>query len=294
MLVRLIGAHDQATPLFLYLAFTAPHTPYQAPPEYLERYKQIENPSRRAYAAMITAMDDQIGRVLQALDARGMRDNTIIIFHSDNGGVKSALLAGQIETKVHFRLITALTGRQGVALRGRHAGGVAHQWPAKIKPATINQPIHVVDYFPTLAKLAGAKAEGGEAAGRRRHMADARPRDRHHSPRGGLQCVEMFPRAVRDGDWKLVWRTTLPNRLELFNLSSDPGEKNNVAGQNSAKAAELQQRVQTLAGEMAKSLFLMETFKAYQSRPAAPMALPNEDAFYDERYSLSVASLAGA
>ena len=71
--VRLIGAHDTKKPLFLYLAFTAPHTPYAAPKEYLDRYPHIADPLRRAYAAMITAMDEQIGRVVAALDAKGMR-----------------------------------------------------------------------------------------------------------------------------------------------------------------------------------------------------------------------------
>src|SRR5262249_42242878 len=82
--VKLIGAQDTAVPLYLYLTFNAPHTPYQAPQEYLDQYKNIADPSRRAYAASITAMDDQIGRVVAELEKRGMRDNTIIFFQSDN------------------------------------------------------------------------------------------------------------------------------------------------------------------------------------------------------------------
>ena len=68
--VKLISEHNTAKPLYLYLAFNAPHTPYQAPQEYLDRYKTVADPSRRAYSGMITAMDDQIGRVLGALGAR--------------------------------------------------------------------------------------------------------------------------------------------------------------------------------------------------------------------------------
>jgi arylsulfatase A-like enzyme len=64
--VAQINVHNPATPLFLYLAFTAPHAPYQAPQEYLDKYKHIEDPTRRAYAAMITAMDDEIGNVVAA------------------------------------------------------------------------------------------------------------------------------------------------------------------------------------------------------------------------------------
>ncbi len=84
--VALINAHDPKTPLFLYLAFTAPHAPYQAPKEYLDRYRHIADPTRRAYAAMITCMDDEIGKVLAALDGKKMRDNTLVVFMSDNGG----------------------------------------------------------------------------------------------------------------------------------------------------------------------------------------------------------------
>ena len=92
--VKLLTAHDPATPLYLYLSFNAAHTPYQATQEYLDRYKHIADPSRRAYAGSITAMDDQIGRVLAALDQKKMRDNTLIIFMSDNGGTRNAKFAG--------------------------------------------------------------------------------------------------------------------------------------------------------------------------------------------------------
>ena len=95
--VRLINKHDPKSPLFLYLTFTAPHAPYQAPQAYLDRYKHIADPSRRTYAAMISAMDDQIGRVVTALDKRGMRDNTLIVFQSDNGGPRSAQFTGEVD-----------------------------------------------------------------------------------------------------------------------------------------------------------------------------------------------------
>src|SRR5262249_22824467 len=93
--VRLIQKHNPAQPLYLYLTFNAPHTPYQAQQEYLDRYKSIPDASRRAYAAMITAMDDQIGRVVGALEQKGMRQNTLIVFQSDNGGTRNAMFAGE-------------------------------------------------------------------------------------------------------------------------------------------------------------------------------------------------------
>jgi arylsulfatase A-like enzyme len=280
--VRVINRQDVKKPLFLYLAFTAPHTPFQAPKEYLDQYKDVQDPQRRAYSAMVTAMDDQIGRVMAALEARKMRDNTIIVFHSDNGGVRSAMLAGQIETK------GALPADNGPYREGKgslYEGGtrVASliNWPGKIKPAVVEQTMHVVDMFPTLAKLAGTAPEKGkklDGIDMWPTIADGTPSPRQEV----IYNVEMFRGAVRDGDWKLFWRTTLPSSIELYNLAIDPSEKSNVAGQNPEIVGRLQKRIQGLSGEMAKSLFLGETFKAYMSRPSAPMALPNEDAFFDQ------------
>jgi arylsulfatase A-like enzyme len=279
--VRYIGQHDPKNPLFMYLAFTAPHTPYQAPQEYLDRYKQIADPARRAYAAMITAMDDQIGNVVKALEARGMRENTIIVFHSDNGGVRTAMFAGQIETKGQ---LPADNGPYRDGKGSLYEGGTRvvslMNWPGKIKPATINETMHVVDCFPTLVKLAGGKLEGGFPL----DGLDMWPTlgEGASSPRKEVVYnIEMFRGAVRQGDWKLFWRTTLPSKIELFNLAADPAEKNNVASQNPALVADLQKRVLELSEQMAKSLFLTAAFQAFQSKPEAPMALPNEDAFYE-------------
>lgn len=71
--VRLIEGHDGAAPLFLYLALTAPHTPYQAPQAYLDRHQEITDPNARAYAAMISVIDDGVAQVVAALEAKGMR-----------------------------------------------------------------------------------------------------------------------------------------------------------------------------------------------------------------------------
>ena len=120
--VKLIKEHDPATPLFLYLAFNAVHTPYQAPPKYLDQYRNIQDPSRQAYAASATAMDEQIGRVVAALDQKGMLDNTLIIFQSDNGGTRDPLFAGAITdmSKVVLPPDNGPYRRQGHALRRRH------------------------------------------------------------------------------------------------------------------------------------------------------------------------------
>lgn len=92
--VKIIESHEASKPLFLYVAFLSPHAPYQAPPKYLDLYKdKIQDKYRRAYAAMITAMDDQVGRIVNALKKENMFQNTIIFFSSDNGGATNALFA---------------------------------------------------------------------------------------------------------------------------------------------------------------------------------------------------------
>jgi hypothetical protein len=94
--------------------------------------------------------------------------------------------------------------------------------------------------------------------------------------------VETFHGAVRNGDWKLVLRAPLPAKLELFNIAEDPSEKNNLGGQNPEKLQELERRIEALAGEMAKSLFMQVTFQAYMGRHAGPPVFPNEDAFFEQ------------
>lgn len=134
-------------PFFLYLAYNAPHAPLQATQEYLDRFPHIEDENRRTYAAMISAMDDGIGDLLTALDRRGIADNTIVFFLSDNGGV-----------------INRDTGEPPVAsnapLRGGKSqlfeGGVrvpfAMRWPARIQGSGVyTRPISSMDIFATLA-----------------------------------------------------------------------------------------------------------------------------------------------
>jgi len=156
---RLIAAHDPKTPLFLYLAFTAPHSPYQVPKQYLDRYAHVADPSRRAYAAMITAMDDEIDRVLRAFEKRKMREHTLIVFQSDNGGPRSAKFTGEVD--MSKSTIPADNGPYRDGKASLYEGGTRvvalANWPGRIGPGSvIDRPIHMVDMYPTLAKLAGA------------------------------------------------------------------------------------------------------------------------------------------
>lgn len=286
--VRYIGSHDPDRPMFMYLAFTAPHTPYQAPRDYLDRYPDVDDPNRQAYAAMITAMDEQIGRVLDALADRGMRDNTLVVFHSDNGGVRTAAFAGEIETAGDLPASNGpfRDGKGSLYEGGTRAVALAN-WPGHIRPGNVEGMIHVVDMFPTLVGLAGGDTTKGKPLDGMdvwSTLSEGRDSPRHEV----VYNVEMFRGAVRDGDWKLVWHTTLPSRTELFNITADPSETNNLAGAHPDIVSRLQERVQSLAGEMERSKFFNATMEAYTGRhvgpptfPQPPTLLPNDSGFFE-------------
>lgn len=277
--VKRIGEHDPKTPLFLYLAFTAPHAPYQAPTEYLDQYKTIADPNRRAYAAMITAMDDQIGQVLTALDKRGMRDNTLIVFQSDNGGPRSAKVTGEVDTS--GGTIPADNGPfrdgKGTLYEGGTRVVALANWPGQIKPGSVvNQPMHIVDWYPTLTGLAGASTS------------KSKPLDglnvwpaitgAKSSPRNEIVYnVEPFRAALRQKDWKLVWQATLPSKVELFNLAQDPYEKTNLADNNPTIVSNLKQQLQDMSQKAEFPLFLNEAMGAAKGILFTSVATPDEE-----------------
>jgi arylsulfatase B len=282
--VKLIDKHDSSKPLYLYLAFNAPHTPYQAPQEYIDRYKNIEDPTRRVYAAMVTCLDDEIGRVIAALDKKGVRDNTLIIFHSDNGGTRNALFAGVLADMSKVKIPCdngPYREGKGSLYEGATRVCALANWPGHIPAGiTVDQMIHVVDMYPTLAGLAGAsttRCKPLDGANVWETIAEGKP-----SPRSEIVYnIEPFRGAVREGKWKLVWRTLLPSALELYNLEQDPSEQNNVAAANPEIVVQLQNRINELAKQSTKSLFLVEQSKALQSGMKGEPVLPTEDAYYE-------------
>ncbi len=256
--VRVINAHDITSPLFLYLAFTAPHTPYQAPQNYLDMYKDVADPLRRAYAAQITAMDDEIGKVLDALARRNMRDNTLIVFVSDNGGTRSNLFVGEAEVKGDLPPNNGpyRDGKGSVYEGGTRVVAFAN-WPGRIKPGVVNDMMHIVDMYPTLTGLAGVQLGNNkplDGVDVWSTLSEGKPGSRTEM----VYNVEPYRAGVRKGNWKLVWTTLLPPRVELFDLSNDPSESTNLADQNPDKVKELQAWVIDLAKQAAPPLFLLE------------------------------------
>jgi arylsulfatase A-like enzyme len=278
--VRLIEKQPVDKPLYLYAAFNAPHTPYQAPQEYLERYKNIEDPTRRTYAAMVSCLDDEVGRIVAALDKKGIRDNTLIVFHSDNGGTTNPMFAGVMadvsKIKIPCDNGPFRDGKGSLYEGGTRVGAVVN-WPGRIPAGTtVDEMIHVVDMYPTLTVLAGAPTSKSKPL----DGLDVWPAIAHGKPSPRKEIVyniEPFRGAVRAGDWKLVWTTPLPQKVELFNLAQDPGEKTNLAAQQPAKVAELQQRANALAAESVKPLLLQGIFEKVKKGLNMPPALPGEE-----------------
>jgi arylsulfatase A-like enzyme len=275
--VKYINEQSADKPFYLYLTFNAPHTPYQAPQEYIDRFKNIEEPTRRTYAGMVSCLDDEIGRVISALDKKGLRENTLIIFHSDNGGTKNAMFAGQM-TDLSKVVLPCDNGPyrdgKGSLFEGGSRVAACANWPGHIKPQTVDGIIHAVDLYPTFAALAGAST------------AKCKPLDGvnvwdtiakgKESPRTELVYnVEPFRGAVRQGDWKMIWRTLIPTSVDLYNLADDPYEQNNVASKHPLKIHSMQARLNELGKEAAKPLALMYVAKVGLAHGKPNMASPD-------------------
>lgn len=277
--VKLIEQHDPAKPLFLYLAFNAVHTPYQAPQEYLDKYKTIQDPSRQAYAAAATAMDDQIGRVIAALKQKGMLANTLVVFQSDNGGTRNPMFAGAI-TDMSKVVLPADNGPYRDGKGSLYEGGTRvvalANWPGHIKPGTtVDQPIHTVDLYPTLVKLAGGSVskskplDGIDVWGA---LSEGQP-----SPRTEVVYnIEPFRAGIRQGDWKLIWRTQLPQSVELYDVAKDPSETKNLADEHPETVKALETRANELAAQAQKPQLLEIEIKNMLERMHLSPALPSE------------------
>lgn len=258
---KVIEKHDGKAPLFLYLAFTAPHSPYQAPEEYAKKYAHVADEQRRLYSAMVSVMDDEIGRVVAALEKTKMRDNTIIIFQSDNGGVRSAMFAG--ESKVGSNLPADngpyRDGKGTLYEGGTRVCGLVN-WPGKVKAGDVNGMIHVSDMYPTLAALAGAKPTKNKPLDGINvwdTISEGKP-----SPRTDMVYnVDPTGGAIREGDMKLVWSAGVLERVELFDLAADKTESTNLADKSPDKVKALKGKIVDFAKQMAPPLLMMEAIK---------------------------------
>jgi len=266
--VKIIEKQDNNKPFFLYFASLAPHAPYQAPKAGIDSYAAtIQDPTRRTYAAMITSIDDQVGQIVAALDKKGLRENTLIIFASDNGGPRNAVVASGAHSKeersaggVKEGSLPAsngeLRGGKGSLFEGGVRVPTIFNWPAKLKPSVVNEPLHMVDIMPTALTLAGAKANSDDKPFDGKDIwstiADGKP-----TPHDDILVnVEAFRGSIIKGKWKLIKIALLPGKTELFDLSTDAGEKNDVSAQNPDIVRDLESSLISYAKQQKKSEWL--------------------------------------
>ena len=232
-------------PFFLYVAYSVPHYPLKEPEKWTAPYKdRIENVSRRWYAASVTHMDHGIGRIVEALDRTGKRRQTVVIFVSDNGGQErwhsTTQYKGRYADKPHDRLgdNRPLRGWKGQVYEGGIRVPGCANWPGVLEPGKAPAPFHIVDWLPTLCRVAGAPlSKGLELDGR-----DIWPlitRVGTADPSRTFYWKTPGASAVRRGDWKLIVGRR-DKRLELYNLADDPTEKKNRATGEPQQVAALQ------------------------------------------------------
>ncbi|XP_066269871.1 arylsulfatase B-like isoform X7 [Branchiostoma lanceolatum] len=151
---RIIASHDTSKPLFLYLPHQAVHSgnpdnPLQAPQKYIDKFPHIQHPGRRTFAAMVSALDDAVGNVTKALSARGMLENSVIIFTTDNGGPAAGF-------DMNYASNWPLRGVKNTLWEGGvHGTGFVHSPLIKQPKRTTHELLHVCDLLPTIYTLAG-------------------------------------------------------------------------------------------------------------------------------------------
>ena len=243
-------------PFFLYLPHFGVHSPHQAKPELVEKFKSkpgVSGHNNPAYAAMIASVDESLGRVMKTLDELKLADNTVLIFTSDNGGVGGYVREG-IKKAGDITDNTPLRSGKGSLYEGGTRDPFIVRWPGVTWPgSTCEVPTIHVDIFPTMLELAGAPQprqvlDGESLVKLFRDPAAKLQRDAiyQHFPGylgAGADSWRTTPVSlIQSGDWKLM-EFLEDGRLELYNLRDDVGETKNLARENSGKAKELHARL---------------------------------------------------
>ena len=229
--IAFIGAHRDG-PFFLNWWPYSVHYPMQAREKVIAKYSQRTDIKDPIYAAMIEDMDTAIGRFLKALDEAGLRENTLVIFKSDNGGYNGDN--------------RPLRGLKGMLYEGGIRVPWIIRWPGKVQPgATNSTPVISMDCYPTLLEVAGLpptpdRPLDGKSLMPLLTQSPGFDRDAlyFHYPNYAFHKQNRLGSAIREGDYKLI-KNYDDDSLELYDLRSDIGEKNNLA----AKSPELTKRL---------------------------------------------------
>lgn len=246
---EIIAQNDPANPLFLYVPFNAVHTPIQAPEQDIEAYSSIKDKQRAIYAAMTTRMDLAVGRILEALSTHNYAtDNTLILFTSDNGGV------------LRYGSNGVLSHEKGTLYEGGVRVPSVIAWDGKLQAGTmVDEPLHIVDLYPTLLKLAGVSLEQAlplDGLDAWPTIAEGQPTPHEFI----LHNVTPFHGAVRMGDWKLVHNGHVGanvvqkspiEKWELFNIREDISETTDLRQSQPEVFARLKAKLEQLESEAA-------------------------------------------
>lgn len=241
-------------PFFLYVPFTAVHLPVKEPAEWLKRVpSEIQGDVPRHYAACIMHLDDAVGRIVAALDKAGKRDNTLLVFTSDNGG-STAENNGQSYPPDDYPN-GHLTGNNKL-LRGKkgelYEGGIRVptivSFPGRLKPGRVSAPAQIIDWMPTFCHLANftptqdPKWDGRDLWLQLEGRAAPSPRTLYWVAPG------FRASAVRVGDWKLIVHQEKDAvKRELFNLADDPNETTDLASRMPDRVAELTAQLEAMS-----------------------------------------------
>jgi arylsulfatase A-like enzyme len=221
---------NKSKPCFLYLPFNAVHAPLQAPKKYLDRFPNIADEKRKTFAAMMSGMDDAIGRVLAKVRALGQEENTLIFFISDNGGPTASTTSFN----------GPLRGFKMTTFEGGTRVPFIVQWKGKIPAGkTYDLPVMNLDVLPTAVIAAGGKPEASwnlDGVDLMPYLTGTNTSRPHQTLywRYGPQW------AIRNGDMKLVVSKGGSGKPELYNLAHDIGESKDLAAAKSDKVKELQ------------------------------------------------------
>ena len=240
--VRQVKSRDKTKPFYIQLCLNAPHDPLSAPAELVQKHK-AKGEKLGLYAAVVEAMDEGIGRVLNVLESEKIKDNTLVVFFSDNG---ASGREGGDNTPLN-------SGKGSVYEGGIHTPALV-RWPGRmVAGAALVQPICVQDLYPTLVAAAGAtmpakvKVDGTNQlnawlAGK------AQPREAF--------IISTGDTALIDGDMKLIKFSD--GKKALYNLKDDLSEKNNLV----TKQADVVAKLSVKMDELTKGLPEVEAPKA--------------------------------
>ncbi len=230
--IRIIES-DHDKPFFLYVAYSVPHFPLDEPEKWTRIYNgKIKEQSRLWYAASVTHMDAGIGDIVDAVDRQDIREDTLIIFVSDNGGQKNwhdtKQYKGRYAGKPHTVLGNnrPLRGWKGEVYEGGIRVPALANWPGVLEPRSLFASMHIVDWMPTLCKLVGYSPQRDLRWDGRDIWSLICGRTIAGEPRTFYwKTPNAF--AIRQGDWKLVTDKQQKN-FELYDVINDPYEEHDV------------------------------------------------------------------